>query len=156
MTDNEIIREEMEAIVSEIKAVYNSSGRRASGEFERGLNVVYGKNEATLQGYTYLAGRGATKNSTPSSPTLYEAILEWIKAKNIVPREPSMKVTSLAYLISRKIHREGTDPSRWLKIYEQVLTPQRIQKVIDRVAQLNVNRIVADVQAQFNIIEKNV
>lgn len=55
-------------------------------------------------------GRGPTHNSEGGA--LYPAILKWIKVKRIVPRPdpkthkvPSAK--SLAYAITKKIHREG-------------------------------------------------
>lgn len=56
-------------------------------------------------------GRGPTKSTSSSNPSLFESILSWIKVKGIVPqpdekgRLPSEQ--SLAYLITRKIHNEG-------------------------------------------------
>lgn len=53
-------------------------------------------------------GRGPTKRGAKKgNPTLRESILAWIKQRNIQPEGISQK--SLAYLISRKIHREGTE-----------------------------------------------
>jgi len=52
-------------------------------------------------------GRGPTKpGAAAGSPTVRENIEGWIKAKGITPNGISIK--SLAYLISRKIHEEGS------------------------------------------------
>lgn len=51
-------------------------------------------------------GRGPTQTSQPGNPTLKEIISQWIDDKGIVP-EGNISKESLAFLISRKIHREG-------------------------------------------------
>jgi hypothetical protein len=51
-------------------------------------------------------GRGPTSaTATKGNPTLRENILEWVETK-VRPTDISAK--SLAYLIARKIHKEGT------------------------------------------------
>jgi len=53
-------------------------------------------------------GRKPTKDgAAKGSPTVKESILEWIKIKGITPREPNMSQETLAFLISRSIHRKG-------------------------------------------------
>lgn len=69
--------------------------------------VIY----STMVGYNYIMtlehGRGPTKkDATAGNPTLREEILNWIKQRGIQPTEITQE--SLAYLIARKIHREGT------------------------------------------------
>jgi hypothetical protein len=52
-------------------------------------------------------GRKPTSPGAPKgNPTLREQILEWVKAKPIIPNDITQE--SLAYLISRKIHEEGS------------------------------------------------
>lgn len=51
-------------------------------------------------------GRGPTKTSTASTPTLQTRIETWVEQRGITPGDISQ--SSLAYLITRKIHREGT------------------------------------------------
>lgn len=155
-TDDEIIKEEIDAILVDLKEAYEKSGRKASGEFAKGLEAVYSPNKGVIRGYTYLAGRGKTVNGNKGEPTLAERILEWIKTKGIRPLEEKMTLKSLAYVIARKIHLKGTDSSKWFKIYEEVITPQRINKIIDRIAKLNVNRIITEINAELEILAKNV
>ena len=139
MTNDEIIKEEIDSILEDIIALYESSGRKASGQFEEGLEVVYEPNKATIKGFVYLAGRGKTKKKGKAGePTVQQQILKWLKIKGIKSVKAGISQKSLAYLIARKIHKEGTKRSEWLKIYEEVITDVRINSIIDRVAELNV------------------
>jgi hypothetical protein len=157
MTNDEIIKEEIDAILVDIIKVYNESGRRASGEFEKGLEAVYEHNKGTIKGFVYLAGRGKTKKKGKSGePTLQERILDWLKIKGIRPIKKKMKLRSLAYLIARKIHEKGTKRSEWLKIYEEVITPERIDSIISRISELNVNKMITTIAAELEVLAKNV
>ena len=60
LTNDEIIRIEMEAIKADLINAYNTSGKRTTGEFERGLEVTYSTNSATV--LTFNAG-GTTKTN---------------------------------------------------------------------------------------------
>lgn len=157
MTNDEIIKEEIDAILVDIIDVYNKSGRRASGEFEKGLEAVYKHNKGTIRGFVYLAGRGATKKKGKAGePTLQDQILSWLKIKGIRPLKKKMKLRSLAFLIARKIHKQGTKRSEWLKVYEEVITPERIDSIIDRISELNVNKIITTITAELEVLAKNV
>lgn len=157
MTTDEVIKEEIQSILDDIIKVYESSGRKASGQFKEGLEAVYEPNKATIRGFVYLAGRGRTKKKgKPGEPTVLQQILKWIKTKGIRPIGDKISIKSLAYLITRKIHKEGTKRSEWLKIYEQVITPQRISDIIDRISELNVNRIITEITAELEVLAKNV
>ena len=155
--EDKIIKEEIESILADILTVYNNSGRRASGEFEEGLEAIYEPYKATIKGYLYLAGRGKTKKKGKAGePTVQEQILTWLKVRGIKPIKEKTSLKSLAFLIARKIHKEGTKRSSWLKIYEQVITPERINSIIDRISTLNVNRIITEFKAQLEVFEKGV
>lgn len=157
MTTDEIIKEEIDAILSDILTVYEQSGRKASGQFADGLEAVYSPFSATIKGFVYLAGRGKTKKKgKPGEPTLQQQILKWLKIKGIRSIEKNISQKSLAFLIARKIHKEGTKRSEWLRVYEQVITPERIDSIIDRIKELNVNRIITDINARLEVLAKNV
>lgn len=109
-----------ERLVFEIKARiktarisnFGKSTVDASGELYRSIRseltdtgfVIYAKEYAYYLEY----GRGPTRNS--GDGTLRDRILQWIKDKGITPREGTDEKAykSLAYVITRKIHREGT------------------------------------------------
>ena len=157
MTTDEVIKEEIDAIMSDIIDVYERSGRKASGQFEEGLEVVYSPFKAVIKGFVYLAGRGKTKKKGKAGePTVQQQILKWLKIKGIRPIEEGMKLKSLAFLIARKIHKEGTKRSEWLKIYEQVITPERVNSIIERISELNVNRLITQINAELRVLAKNV
>ncbi len=64
--------------------------------------------EVVLSAEDYLKWVNSGRNPGKQPPT--DAILNWIKAKNIVPRERNGKLPTekqLSYLIARKIGREG-------------------------------------------------
>lgn len=148
--DNErVLAEEMAALKADIIQVYNASGKRTSGGFEQGLEVVQNGTSSTLFGYLYLGGRAAGKQ-----PPI-EAIEKWLNQKGITPIDAKMKVSSLAYLIARKIAREGTNPENHLYIYDEVITPERIDKIMQRLNQVNVNAFINEVSIMINKLVTN-
>ena len=167
-TNDEIIKEEINSILQDIIKAYESSGKKVSGQFAEGLEAVYEPNKGTIRGFVYLAGRGKTKKKgKPGEPTVLEQIKVWVKKKGIVqqviseakPKTIKAKnnlINSLAYAITKKIHEQGTNSENWLRIYEEVITPERIDSIIERISQLNVNKLITEVRAELEIIAKNV
>jgi hypothetical protein len=149
MDNNKIIKEEMELLKLDIIAVYNASGKRTTGEFEKGLELVYAPDSAKLFGYVYLAGRKAGKQ-----PPI-QAIEKWLNAKGIKPLEAKMKVSTLAYLIARKIAKEGTNAENHLAIYNQVITPERIQEIFEKINQINVAAFTNEVTIMIKKLTVN-
>ena len=146
---DEVLQEEIEAIKADIIAVYNASGKRTSGEFESGLETSYSPNKATLSGYVYLAGRAAGK-----MPPI-QAIEKWLIAKGITPIETKMKISSLAYLIARNIAKEGTKKENHLQIYDEVITPERIDSILERLNQVNVTAFANEVTVMITKLVQN-
>jgi hypothetical protein len=92
------------------------------------------KVEATPNGYSitaadYINGRG------PGKPPPSKAIEEWLQQKGIAARlEKNMTISSLAFLIARKIGREGWKPKAGtVDIVDIVVTPERIQQMLNNV-----------------------
>ena len=150
MIDNNlIIKQEMEALKAEIIAVYNASGKRTTGEFEKGLEIKYGANSAVLSGYVYLAGRVGGKQPPIA------AIEKWIIAKGITPIESTMKISTLAYLIARKIGKNGTKKENHLAIYDQVITPARIDEILEKINKINITAFVNEVTVMITKLVNN-
>lgn len=147
---NEVIKEEIEALLKEIKQAYEESGKRTSGEFANGLEAIYESNKATIKGYTYLAGRSAGK-----MPPI-ENIKRWIEQKGVTPIESKMTTTSLAWAIAKNISKNGTNKENHLKIYEEIVTPERIDEIIKKVSQFNVNLFVNELTTKLELLVKNV
>jgi hypothetical protein len=144
-----VIKEEMEAIKADIIAVYNASGKKVSGEFEKGLEIKYTPTSASLTGYVYLAGRVAGR-----MPPI-ESIEKWLIQKGIKPIEDKMKISSLAYLIARKIGKEGTKKENHLHIYDEVITPERIDSILQRLNKINVTAFINEVNVMIEKLVQN-
>ena len=98
----------------------------------------------SLQDYWKYVEEGTKPHWPPRS-----AILKWIQAKPVIPRPdrngriPSQQ--SLAFLISRKIAREGTEGSHDLQKTKDAILPyweQRLQGVLARMWTRYLQRII--------------
>lgn len=96
---------------AQIISNYDRDNMRASGSFSKSLRVEILEQSGTVKGTLYGAhhslfvddGRGAGKQP------LRSVILKWINDKNITLKDNISK-DSLAFLIARKIGREGWRP----------------------------------------------
>lgn len=150
MTTDEVIKEEIEAILADIIVAYEQYGKKVSGNFIEGLEAVYEPNKATIKGFVYLAGRKKGKRPPVA------ALEAWVRRKGIFEIKSKSQARSIAYAIAKKIGEKGTNPNYHQKIYEQVITPERIDSIIDRVSKLNVNRIITMINAELEVLAKNV
>ena len=161
MTIDELLHNEIGSLLDDLKKEYEQSGRKVTGNFAKGLEAIYEPNKATIRGYTYLAGRGPTQNGhRAGTPYLIDAIEQWIKDKGITAKAQGDKKPisqrSLAYAISKKIHEKGTNREEWLKIYEKVITPDRINQIINHISTAYADQIVMGLAAQLKILAKNI
>lgn len=151
MKDEQIIQEELESIRQELIQRHHQLNMKASGQWADSLRVQVNGTKGKLIGkdYTYYMQIGRRPGRMPP----LEAIEQWIINKGLKPIEDKIKTSSLAFLIARKIKEEGT------KYYQQggtdlidsVVTPQRIQKIIDRVGQLKVVELKSQI---LEIVQK--
>jgi hypothetical protein len=125
----ELLAAEFELLKADIISAYRASGQAVSGNWVDTVKV-----EATPNGYSitaadYINGRG------PGKPPPSKAIEEWLQQKGIAARlEKNMTISSLAFLIARKIGREGWKPKAGtVDIVDSVVTPERIQQMLDNV-----------------------
>lgn len=106
------------AIGEQYKQNLLDSGRNASGKLYNSIhsqvtvnNMTYDVELVMEEYWKWIEnGRPPTQTTTPSNPPLRELILEWIRVKPVLPTPINGKLPTeeqLAYLITRKIHREG-------------------------------------------------
>ena len=115
MTIEEVVKSWLDGSKSQIISNYDRDNMRASGSFAKSLRVEILQQSGLIKGTLYGAnhsifvdkGRWATGGG--GNGQLREAIKQWIDDKGITPRDNISK-DSLAFLISRKIHREGWKP----------------------------------------------
>jgi hypothetical protein len=150
MNDEEILRQEFESIREDLISRYDELGLRASGEFERDAEVRVTGTRAELWGSHYI--EQLVHGRAPGRFPPVEAIAKWIEDKGISAIDIS--VGSLAFLIARKIAREGTEIFKQggTDLVDSVITPERIQRIIDRVGSLHVSNFVLNVTRELKNI----
>lgn len=150
-----ILQKELEKIRQELIQKHLQLGMKASGSWISSVEVNVNRLNGNILANAYteqlVNGRPPTTTSSPSSPTLREVIEQWIIDKGISPIESEMKISTLAFLIARKIHREGT---KYFKqggtdLVESVITPARIQQIIDSVTEFYVSDVVSEITGFF-------
>lgn len=116
-----------------LRQEYNSSGRKASGYFGEHIDVeMYdegGRMRTPLYVGALVFGRKPTSGGG-GVKSLYSMILDWIKVKGITPDNPKMTDNTLAYLISRKIHKQGIKvPNQYNdgKLLDNTFTAESVQ-----------------------------
>ena len=111
-TSQGVIKDELLQLRTAILENLAKYGRNATGETGRSLRVQMNPDGGTLFGRKFFStlevGRGPTHDFTPHNPTLFQRIMQWVQAKGLVPDDPKMSQSSLAYAITNKIHRQGT------------------------------------------------
>jgi hypothetical protein len=108
--DKELLEKIGKSFVSDLKKNQKERGLFASGFSANSLRIEQNEFSLKVFGAGYFEfqeyGRGPTKNFASNSPTLKERIRVWIDQKPLNPIDISKD--SLAFIISRKIHKEGT------------------------------------------------
>lgn len=82
------------------------------------------------------------------NPTVRESVLKWIKAKGIRPRESSMTQETLAFLISRSIHKNGYKGKG--NIFKNVITASRISSLTETLIRNEALAIQSSIIKEFN------
>lgn len=140
----EYIDKEFGLLVDELRAIYEASGKKVTGRWGEGLEVVREGNKTILKGYGYLSGRSAGK-----MPPIKE-ILNWVKSKGIFEYRSNEEASSIAWAIAVNIAKNGTNSQYELDIYPKVITPLRIQQILDGVMDLEKRIYVNEVVLYFN------
>lgn len=149
MDKSEILNSELEKIKQDLIDKHIELGMKASGNWVNSLNVqtvglsgiIYGEK------YTEQLVNGRPNGKFPP----ISAIKQWIIDKNITPFD-KISISSLAFLIARKIAKEGT---KYFKqggtdLVSSVITPERVQMIIDKVSDFHINSFLSDVTGVFN------
>lgn len=124
---------------------YIRLGLRAFGEFERGLSSEVSQNKLTISAPFHArimeGGRSAGKFPPPAE------ILKWVRLGKIVKRG-DITDEQLAYLIGRKIAREGIKvPNKYNigGVISSVLSDGRINDLIEDITDMTVQNISTEI-----------
>jgi hypothetical protein len=130
-----ILKEEFDLIKADLIKRYNEKGMRASGNWANTLEVQVKGISAQLIGEKYSEQLEFGRKAGKQPPS--KAIEQWIRDKGLASRiEGKISISSLAFLIARKIAREGWKRESYggVELISEVVTPERIQAIINRVS----------------------
>lgn len=147
MTIEQVLSEEFQLLGEELVQKHDELKMRASGQWAESVEEVIDNPKDGLfvaqvwgEPYTEQLVDGRAPGKFPP----VKAIEKWIYDKGIKALEDNIKISSLAFLIARKIAQEGTEYFKegGTDLVEAVFTPARIQKILDRVAEINIDFVV--------------
>ena len=128
--DPELVRSFADKVVFDIKQSMDVSGVTASGKFNRSLDANVTDKEVLVTGLKYAGAiESGRKPSSGGTGILRALIRSWIDDKGIIPTGGISK-DSLAYLITRKIHQEGTRLYRGTDYYGRSKPSRVIRGVV--------------------------
>lgn len=132
---SKVLSIEFDRLKDDLIKAYDEKGMRASGNFAESLEVIsISPYRIKLIGEQYAEQLEFGRKSGRFPPI--NAIEQWIKDKGIASRiSNEISVSSLAFLIARKIAREGWKREGFggVQLISDVITEDRIQKIIDEV-----------------------
>lgn len=142
MTATEILDKEFNLIKDDLIKKYDELGMRASGQWAKTLNVQTSGLTTKLFGQSYT--EQLVFGRKPGKFPPIALIEQWIHDKGIKPIEENMKISTLAFLIARKISEDGTQyfQQGGTELIDSVITPARIQSIINKVSVFQINEFV--------------
>ena len=148
--DTDILQSFAARFIQDLRESMDSSGVTASGNFNKTLKAIITPNTVVVEGARYAGAieLGRKPTSGGGNGELRKAIRSWIDDKGISPADISKD--SLAFIITRKIHREGTKLYRGTDSYGRTKPSRVITGVIEdgRIEKL-AKSVVLDVISQF-------
>jgi len=144
---NNILSNEFESLKADLITAYDAKGMRASGNFANELEVIQPTTtRVQLWGADY-AQQLETGRQAGKFPPI-NAIKQWIQDKGIANRlNGEITVSQLAFLIARKIAREGWKRQGYggVDLISEIVTDQRMQKIIDQVGLEKVSEVQSEI-----------
>lgn len=146
MTPHEILAEEMDLIRLDLIKKHIDLGMKSSGQWVNTIESITERlsGKIVAQHYTEQLVDGRKPGKFPP----IKMIEKWIVDKGIQSLEEKISISSLAYLIARKISREGTDYFKQggTDLVEAVITPERIQHIINRVSTFQIQAFTSEIK----------
>ena len=152
---NDILKQEFEILKLEFIQKYDELGMRASGKFANEIRseVLQEPNKFIARiyapDYSYQLEFGRQSGKQPPS----KIIEKWIYDKRI---STNLKISTLAFLIARKIGKEGWKRKDFggVELVSKVFTAERIQKIMDKAGERALQNFTSDVLTYLQILQK--
>ena len=151
---SKILQEEFDSLRSDLIVAYDAKGMRASGNFAESLDVIIGDSFAELWGDEYAEQLEYGRNSGGFPPL--KDIEDWILDKGVFTAVlEEIKLSSLAYLIARKIAEQGWNRQQHggVGLISEVITEKRLQMIIDRFGEAELINFSSDIINIFSEID---
>ena len=158
MTPQEILREEFALLKEDLIENHQKLGMKASGKWINELSdeviEIGSKLIGRITGASYT--RQLVDGRRPGKMPPVRMIEEWIKNKGIQALESRLRLSQMAFAIARKIAQSGTRYYRegGTDLIERVVTPERMQRIIDRVTESVLNDQVDIYVRELRKLEK--
>ena len=141
-----ILFEEFEKLRLELIEAYDRKGMRASGKWADALEVIQGENSVKLLGLDYSQQLETGRRAGGFPPM--DAIKQWIDDKGIMAKvEGNITKSSLAFLIARKIARQGWNREDFggVELISEVITKERINDIVQKAGQQYSNQFISEI-----------
>ncbi len=146
----DIMKSHFDAIKEDLIAKYEKLGMRASGKWAETLEADVNRLKGIIRGQHYT--EQLVDGRKPGRMPPVSAIKKWIEDKGIMSSvRGNISISSLAFLIARKIGQEGTKyfQQGGTDLVSSVITPERIQMIIDDVSEFHINGFVSEIESVF-------
>jgi hypothetical protein len=151
MTPEQILILEFESIKEDLIQKHEELGMKATGKWIKSLEVVGKRLSVKILGADYTKQLVSGRPPSEKMP-LVQAIKEWVLAKRIAT---VTNVTGIAWAIAKKIQKEGTRYyPQGTDLVEAVITPFRIQQIIDKVGRVIALETVNEITKLIPIYKK--
>lgn len=151
---SKILKEEFDSLRRDLIIAYDAKGMRASGNFPESLDVIIDDTTGELWGDEY-ADQLEFGRSEGTFPPLQE-IEQWILDKGVFTSVlQEMKLSSLAYLIARKIAQQGWKRQQHggVGLISEVITEERLQMIIDKFGEAELVSFSSDILDIFKELD---
>jgi hypothetical protein len=154
MSDREILSKEFQLLKQDLVKAYNKKGMRASGDWADSLRVEASELTAILYGndYTRQLELGRRKGRYPN----IDSIKKWIIEKGVFTATlQKIKISSLAFLIARKIAEKGWKRQGYggVNLITEVITEERWQRIIKEVGEFKIASYVIEIKTLIEKLE---
>ena len=150
----QIFAQEFELLRVDFVKKYDELGMRSSGKWANSTEVESGEFFGRVLGEPYT--EQLVDGRKPGKFPPIQAIEQWIIDKGIVANiEGNITVSSLAFLIARKIAREGTKyfQQGGTDLVDAVFTPKRVQEILNRLGESLTMEFTTEIIGQFKTVK---
>lgn len=139
-----ILKQEFDSLKNDLIAKHQALGMKASGKWIESLENRSKGLSGQLWGEAYT--EQLVNGRKPGKFPPIKMIEKWIYDKGITPN--GISYSSLAFLIARKIAKEGTEYFKQggTDLVEAVITPQRIQSILDKVSEFQISSFSSEIK----------